>query len=140
VLQVQDVALLCVGGAISIDRKARPPRLYWPTEGFALDLNRLAALDLAEVSVVVTHTAPDDVAPLTITPLVRQFVPGDPHLLDDLREERQRMALLRTQILERASPHLWCYGHFHTTAREHVGPLAYVLLDILEMYPFPARQ
>lgn len=72
VLSVQDVAMLCIGGAISIDRKVRSARNYWPAEGFALDPDRLAALDLSRVAVVVTHTAPHDVAPVAITPIVWQ--------------------------------------------------------------------
>jgi predicted phosphodiesterase len=135
VLRLEGHTLLCVGGAISIDRLARSPGIsYWPDEGFRLDAQRLAALDLSGLDMVVTHTAPDDAPPREPGAVVHMYAAADPGLLRELPEERRQISRLRELLLQRAGPRLWVYGHFHAHATSTMGGILYIMLDVHQFY------
>jgi UDP-2,3-diacylglucosamine pyrophosphatase LpxH len=133
-LTVDGRTILCVGGATSSDRVLRTPgRDYWPDEGFCLDEQRIAELDLEGLWAVVTHTAPDFAPPLRLhTPPFS--VPGDPDLFTDLRRERSAVTRLHALLTERAQPAYWFYGHFHGSAREDIAGTRFVMVATMELY------
>jgi len=95
VLSVQGARILCVGGALSIDRiLRRRNHSYWPDEGVVLDEGYLAALNLIDLWGVITHTAPDIAPPFAIDSSVRGYLAVDPPLADDLRRERAALTRL----------------------------------------------
>jgi UDP-2,3-diacylglucosamine pyrophosphatase LpxH len=133
-LTVDGRTVLCVGGATSSDRVLRTPsRDYWPDEGFSLDEQRIAGLNLEGLWAVVTHTAPDFAPPLRLhTPPFS--VPGDPDLFTDLRRERSAVTRLHTLLSARARPAYWFYGHFHASAREDIAGTRFVMVASMELY------
>jgi Calcineurin-like phosphoesterase len=137
VLRLEGLAVLCIGGAISVDRLTRSPGKYWPDEGFTLDSARLAQIDLTNLSMVATHTAPDGAFPREFGPIVAHFAQHDPTLLQELSAERRAMATLADLIAERVTPQYWCYCHFHDRHVEQIGSTCYVLLGIFEYAEIP---
>ncbi len=137
VLHLEGQAVLCAGGAVSVDRRARVVGAYWPNEGFVLDAERLDRLDLTGLSIVATHTAPEGAHPRELGPLVAHFARNDPSLLEELAAERRAMAALAALVAKRAVPRFWCYGHFHDRRIEQIGPTCYLLLDVLEFAEVP---
>jgi Calcineurin-like phosphoesterase len=133
VLHLDGHSVLCVGGAISVDRRARGPASCWPDEGFVLDPDRLGHLYLGNLYAVATHTAPHSAFPREFGSIVWEFAQRDPTLLDDLRAERQALTSLAERIAERAAPRHWCYGHFHGHMVEDIGTTRYRLVDVLEL-------
>jgi hypothetical protein len=134
-LSVEGRKILFVGGATSSDRLLRTPgRDYWLDEGFRLDEQRIAGLDLEGLWAVVTHTAPDFAPPLRPNTAPSSCVPGDPDLFTDLRRERSAVSRLHTLLSARARPAYWFYGHFHGSARDDIAGTRFVMVAPMEMY------
>jgi len=130
--------ILCVGGAISVDRRQRHVGVsYWQDEGFVFDPTALHAMDLSAVSAVVTHTAPSFAPPLQWSSLVWDFVRGDPHLAEDLNAERSAMDALYKAVTMRCPPRWWTYGHFHARATARHAGMEFLLLDVAEVRESP---
>jgi UDP-2,3-diacylglucosamine pyrophosphatase LpxH len=138
VIDLEGKRLLCVGGAISVDRTARSIGAYWHDEGFVLAPDRLARLDLTDLYAVVTHSAPEGIYPYEFGDLVYHYALRDPQLLAELWAERRALAQFRDLVTERARPLYWCYGHFHAHMVEAVGPTRFVLVDVLQCYDLAA--
>jgi len=132
-LSVEGRKILFVGGATSSDRLLRTPgRDYWLDEGFRLDEQRIAGLDLEGLWAVVTHTAPDFAPPLRLNTAPSSFVPGYPDLFTDLRRERRAVTRLHTLLSARARPTYWFYGHFHGSASEDIAGTRFVMVASME--------
>jgi hypothetical protein len=137
-LTIDRQRVLCVGGAISIDRRHRQAGItYWRDEGFVFDPTTLHAMDLSDVSAVVTHTAPSFAPPLQWGSLVWDSVRGDPALAEDLNAERSAMDALYEAVTVRCAPRWWAYGHFHARATARHAGTAFLLLDVAEMREIP---
>jgi hypothetical protein len=111
--------ILCVGGAVSIDRRLRQREQlgWWAQEGVRLCLDQLTG----QPDMVVTHSAPDFCPPHRLGALVHEFARHDPALLADIAAERQALTLL-FKALDRQRLRLWVYGHFHQRLEhEHAG-------------------
>jgi predicted phosphodiesterase len=142
VLSNEKQNILCIGGAVSIDRlysqgasKRINRPLWWKDEIFVFDLGRLnAILEVVDIDVVITHTAPKDFHPTQFGNLVYQYAQDDHLLLQDLENERWKVQ----QILERLRsdgtklPKKWFYGHFHESKSELFDSLEARLLGINE--------
>ena len=101
VINVGGRNILCVGGAVSIDRKYRRAanvRLelkevacYWPDELPVFDLSIIETIsESCSIDTVVTHTAPS-FCPLRDKHGVRSWLLQDLELSDDLDKERDIM-------------------------------------------------
>ena len=141
-------AILCVGGAVSLDRVVRRnspyyqpfrldeplrPNVYWPSEPPCFDE---AALDemsrFYAVDVVVTHTAPARCERIVKEGLY-YFSVDDDELLADVEEERRTMDRLYDYLVTRGHPlSQWYYGHFHQSFQYEMGGVMFVMLDIME--------
>ena len=133
VLSVQGARILCVGGALSIDRiLRRRNHSYWPDEGVVLDEGHLAALNLTDLWGVITHTAPDIAPPFAIDSSVRGYLDIDPPLADDLRHERAALTQLCTMVRTRTSIPTWAYGHFHGHAEVLHEGTRFILADVVQ--------
>ena len=124
--------ILCVGGAISIDRADRTEgKDYWADEKPVYSAKALAELRRGgyRIDTVVTHTAPSFCEFVTPPPSVT-----DPALLADMHDERETMDLLLDAL--RYDHHLlrrWYYGHFHKSWNACIDGIDYTMLAEMEM-------
>lgn len=146
--------ILCVGGAISIDRNMRVrmknntaehydgipmlrPAYYWSDEPPVFDVNRLNnALELAEgkIDTVVTHTAPSFCEFSDKGPMLLDFAKADPDLLDDCEKERAELDKLYNALKEHnVQVENWIYGHFHASRRMNIDNIMFTMLDCEEL-------
>lgn len=132
ILKIDGHNILCLGGAISIDRevKRKIPNHYWKDEHFVFDRKRLEAI--RGVDIVVTHTAPD-FAPLTkIHKNFVGYVERDTILKIDLEDERKILTESYNILSKNNKIDKWIYGHFHTSATTKYDNTEFILLNINE--------
>lgn len=107
VIRFKQRSILCVGGAISVNRserlmatwlaglKRRTIKYYWENEKPVFDINLLSRLKSKNIRIdtVVTHSAPSFCMPLLKTG-IENWLLEDEHLEADMAEERQVMDAL----------------------------------------------
>jgi hypothetical protein len=106
--------ILCIGGAISIDRIVRKAgRDYFPNEVVAYKPSMLK--NLRDVNVVATHIMPHFIPPFNQdSELIRNYATHDKNLVAELVEERQIMTKIYKDITVNNDITLWAYGHMHS--------------------------
>ena len=110
--------ILCVGGAVSIDRQFRLSQmdynrilgkkllpLYWKNESFRYDEEELQILQIEDIKIdtVITHSAPYFCPPLTKVD-VEHFCANDNELASDLDKERKDFSRLYEWLIENGHP------------------------------------
>ena len=125
--------ILCIGGAISIDRKVNIVDFsYWKEEGvtYREDLS-----EFKEITRVVTHTAPDFLPPYVFNQLVYYYINQDETLELELNLERQLMSNMIKQVIENNKDTLksYYYGHFHYSETKFIDNICFKLLDVNEL-------
>ena len=145
--------VLCVGGAVSLDRTMRMsspyyhpfrldeplrPNVYWPGELPFFDPVALDEIgELYAIDTLITHTAPSLCDRLAKQGLFF-FSVDDDTLLTDVNAEREVMDQLREYLLDREHPlRQWFYGHFHQSWHYELDGVMYHLLDIMEFREIP---
>lgn len=146
--------MLCVGGAISIDRSFRikewnrrkfifsksynqddllARNLYWPDEQPVLDKTQLSLINQSyKIDLIVTHTAPS-FCELIVKNNLDYWVNVDDSLLIDMKKEREVMTQLYEYLVENGHPITnWCYGHFHQSWHSSINEIMFSMLDIME--------
>jgi predicted phosphodiesterase len=139
-LELSGRRILCVGGAISLDRKGRILNYsWWANEGFRLDPAALARLDLSDLWAVVTHNAPDFAEPGNMVRPRAHYVRTyrDPTLPRDVQLERAAVTELHRLVMARATPQYWFYGHYHQYANVKIGDTTFVMVPELGSYSPP---
>lgn len=156
VIKVCNHAVLCVGGAISVDRNYRTseweqnikkqkrfghiidedilsPNYYWKNEIPVFNANLLDAI-LADCNIdtVVTHTAPS-FCELQDKAGICTWTKDDLELIPDLHDERSTMDTIHARLKEKKISH-WCYGHFHQSWHASIEGTLFKMLDIMELY------
>lgn len=149
--------ILCVGGAISIDRYFRirewdkvqkhhrpsdtgnsifSKGYYWPDEFPRFDEGKLDLIKgYCNIDTVITHTAPSFCEPLTKGNL-SSWAENDSSLLQDVEQERKVMDTLHSRLIADSHPIThWCYGHFHQSWHNSIDGIMFTMLDIMEFYP-----
>lgn len=132
--------ILCVGGAISIDRLARQQEhnacfLYWPQECPVYDPKKIKEITTAKIKIdtVITHTCPSFCPPQSKEG-IQNWLTQDPDLHQDLENERIIMNKVWQTLKEQGHPvKQWWYGHFHRSAWLKQEDCYFRLLDINEM-------
>lgn len=140
--------VLCIGGAISIDRNFRLSKmdydrilgkqsnpLYWPGESVIYDEAQLSLLEQEQVWIdsVVTHTAPAFCPPLSKEGL-EHWSAADENLPDDISRERETMTRIYDYLINHRHPlRTWYYGHYHASVSYLRGNVLFRLLDIMEL-------
>lgn len=152
--------ILCVGGAISIDRKTRLEKWAKYTERNARFLEKGALArhyywedevplfkpevlneinDVCAINAVVTHTAPTFCELQTKNGLC-YFACYDDALFDDVKNERSVMDEIYNLLVKQNHPIThWCYGHFHQSWHSSIDEILFKMLDIMELYQLPPR-
>lgn len=133
--------ILCIGGAVSIDRSRRldfqrdrgPHRLpcYWPDEMPVFDPEAIAALPVP-VDTVVTHCSPSFCA-MHDSIFVDEWSDMDPALREDMETESQTMDSIHQCLRESSYPVTdWFFGHYHQSWVMTIDGIRFKMLDILE--------
>ena len=142
-------AILCVGGAISVDRSYRlsDPRhhfpkpdkplernVYWANEYPIFKADKLDALgESCSIDTVVTHTAPSFCEVISRSGLANMAI-RDENLMDHVRYERQVMDKILECLKAKKHPlRHWFYGHFHQSWHQEIEGIQYNMLDIMEL-------
>jgi len=143
VLDIEGVKILCVGGAISIDRKPNPDVVdaygrkykgrtegtnYWSNEAFVFQ-----NVDLVNIDIVVTHTAPDFAPPYTKYGM-EKWIKHDPELSELVDKERSELTILYEQLKKTNNIGHWFYGHFHSSNTDYTDNTKFVLLNEHEFF------
>ena len=139
VIQACSHNILCVGGAISVDRQYRLDRkpldkeIYWDNEAPIFDENKLDAISHSfKVDTVITHSAPS-FCELTTKFGLSNWIMYDETLEDDVAHERQVMDEIYTSLKQNQhSLHYWYYGHFYQSWRSSIDGIMFKMLDIME--------
>lgn len=149
VLNLEGNNILCIGGAVSVDRKMRYTKnqnigrfdvrtgseTWWPDERFEFDNDKLK--EFRGINIMVTHTAPDYCIPdngYGFGPLVDGFIRYDPNLKLDLLEERRNMTLAFQTIKENNDITHHYYGHFHRADYINMYGTLHRVLGVGELY------
>ena len=149
VLNLEGQNILCIGGAVSVDRMMRKTKnqkagnfdiktgneSWWPDEIFNWEDDKL--VDLRDINVVVTHTAPDYCVPDNgngFGPFVNGLVANDPDLKLDLLEERRKMTLAFQTVKMYNDVKLHLYGHFHRSDMITIDGTEHRLLGVGELW------
>jgi predicted phosphodiesterase len=139
ILNVLDYNILCIGGAISIDRKDRIesnlkiksnyPKCYWEDEKilYVEDIERIDC----RVDIVLSHTAPISYDP----PLLRDSR-MDEELWEDILESRNYLERINSGI----KPKRWYYGHFHKSLSGSTGCTIWRGLAEMEILEIPPKE
>lgn len=149
VLNLEGKNILCIGGAVSIDRRMRKTKnqaigrydikgmneSWWPDEIFNWEDDKL--VDLRDINVVVTHNAPDYCVPDNSNgfgDFVNQFIAADPALKLDLLDERRKitMAFQTIKMYNQIEMHL--YGHFHRSDVTTIDGVQHRVLGVGELW------
>ena len=152
VLELCDKRILCIGGAVSVDRKWRytfkqkqgifenqtlGKESWWPDEVFVLDRDKLS--EMRNIDIVVTHTAPHYCEPdntFGFGPFVESIVreTGDTELKTDLNIERQAMTDAFSILkMNNTITHAY-YGHFHKSDVMNFDGIKHRLLNVNELW------
>ena len=158
IIQACAHTILCVGGAISIDRQIRihswqkklvrerlfasskeddtfAPNYYWIDEPPVLDIEILTQIGKEfRVDAVVTHTAPS-FCELQAKSGLSSWCLVDDKLMEDINEERATMDKLHRQLNAAKHPlSYWYYGHFHQSRSSKIANILFRMLDIMEFH------
>ena len=139
--------VLCVGGAVSVDRQIRMremerhlgKRYYWPNETVRYDAEALEAIRDAglKVDTVVTHTAPS-MCEFQSKQGLATWAQCDATLLDDCNAERAAMDDIIVHLKQDKHPlERWYYGHFHNSWHSEIDGVWFKMLDIMELLEVP---
>jgi len=152
VLELCGKKILCIGGAISVDRTWRYTKLqkqkifenqglgiesWWSDEAFILDRDKLG--EMTDINIVVTHTAPHYCEPDNtfgfgpfVDDIVRQT--GDNELKTDLLVERQQVTDAFEILKLNNNIELHLYGHFHKSDVLNFDGIKHRLLNVNELW------
>ena len=151
--------ILCVGGAISVDRVDRMEteelnvRHYmkyhrgvdieeacrkithcvWPDEAPVYDGDAICELKPNGICIehVITHTAPAFCDPHTKDGL-KYWVEKDPGLIESVTEERLTMNQIYDKLVAEGHPlKSWTYGHFHRHCMQEYDGIRFTMLDCI---------
>ena len=125
-LEFEGKSILCIGGAISIDRIDRVEGVsWWPDEvlDFRPELVR-------PVDVLLTHSAPAWIGPNRREGIVQHFCGFDLTLWEELKEERRQLG----EIFNLAKPKQYFMAHFHRHETIFRGDCKSTILDIFEFH------
>lgn len=157
VIQTAKHNILCIGGAISIDRTFRKsvleknildyakyhncslkeanklcPQLYWEDEPCCFDEKALEELKLnnIKIDIVCTHTCPSFCKPLTKDG-IKGWLRLDESLENDINKERNVMDKIYCKLKqEEHAINKWFYGHFHFHNSEYIEGTNFIMLDM----------
>jgi len=147
IIQACGRTILCIGGAVSVDRQIRLREMqrrpgkqyYWQNESPKYNTEALDAIheDCLKVDTIVTHTAPSFCEFQSKQGLI-SWAQEDAALLDDCDAERTTMDAILAHLKRDGHPlERWYYGHFHNSWHSELDGVWYKMLDIMELLEVP---
>lgn len=138
VVEVDDERVLCIGGAVSLDRYGR--RAYWGKGkiGWWKDEEVVDRLDLVRemegISVVATHTTPEFL-PTMHSSMAYTYIDRDKNLRADIAREKKLLADVYEELVTSGKNclRLWFCGHMHRSASLIYGGTNFSILNIKEI-------
>lgn len=142
VIQACGHNILCIGGAVSIDRSHRidydkahaksGKSSYWTDEMPVYDAARLDEIGASlKIDTVISHTAPSFCELISKNGLA-QWASQDPKLLADCETERQTIDKILSHLKSSGHPiKHWYYGHFHQSWNAEIDSILFSMLDIM---------
>lgn len=151
VLELEGKKILCVGGAVSVDREWRytgaqrrgefdvvPGQSWWRDEIFVLEKEKV--VDLKGINIVVTHTCPSYCPPDNtfgfgsfVEGIIRDT--GDVGLKTDLNVERQAMNdLFHYLKINGNNIDNHYYGHYHKSEVQNYDGIVHRMLGVGELW------
>lgn len=143
IIQVCEHNILCIGGAISIDRYDRQKydnrnriskvASYWPNEIPVYNEPLLNEISKEfKIDMVITHTAPS-FCELISKDGIANWAEWDDKLLADIDDERQTIDKIFNHLKADGHPvSHWYYGHFHRSWTAEIEGILFSMLDIME--------
>ena len=134
VLELLGKRILCVGGAVSVDRsKLKEGYNYW--SGEELEYNWEKLKDIHDINILCMHTLPESIYfnfGLNIKPkFVKQQLVDDPYLAADLDKELKEAEKIFKHVNTGQELKFYC-GHFHKSLSTSFDNVAATILDINE--------
>lgn len=144
-------SILCVGGAVSVDRLPRMEEnarrreirssfnpLWWEDEAPVFDYDAIAFLPKdTRIDTVVSHTCPSFCWPEEKREL-QSWAVLDPALIDDVEKERQTMDEVFNALVSTGHPlERWYYGHYHRSWTGRREDVLFSMLDEGEFKEIP---
>ncbi len=149
--------ILCVGGAISVDRVPRikewnkkmmkvhqyshntpldptfAQNYYWENESPVYNEQLLDKInDICAIDTVITHTAPS-FCELQSKLGLNSWEDEDETLIEDVEQERGVMDAIYDKLHFQNHPlSHWYYGHFHQSWHSEINEVMFRMLDIME--------
>lgn len=158
ILKACSHTILCIGGAISIDRQWRKEQwlkmqseniythnnlfrqelgrnIYWQAEAPIYDSKKMDVISKEfTIDTVITHTAPA-FCELHSKDGLKAWGKRDSALLADVSLERAIMDKIYNHLQQHNHPiKYWCYGHFHQSWHSSINGTLFIMLDIMEFY------
>lgn len=151
VLNLADKKILCIGGAVSVDREFRYTKKqkqgiyennigiesWWPDEVFVLDIDKLK--ELRDINIMVTHTCPDYCPPdntfglgYFVEGIIKET--GDNQLRTDLNFERNQVTQAFAIVKMNNDIEFAYYGHFHKSDNINILGTKHRLLKVNELW------
>jgi len=141
VLNIENENILCIGGAISIDRIPRIKRgiengttEYWPDEKIIFDYDK--ANSYRNIDRMVTHTSPNFAMPWSIGKIVYEFAEKDKSLIKDITTERTKLTDLVNIIMSNNKLKGYYYGHFHNYYTTYVNNCEFICVNVNQFLQF----
>lgn len=151
VVEVGNKRVLCISGAISIDRSYRKnlnntklnnyiyyhkcnmetalqqcPLYYWENEAVKYQPKLTERVDI-----ICSHSAPSFCYPTDKGSIVMEYAQYDETLLEDIQKERETLDLIYNDYKDEITH--WYYGHFHQSMFQEINNIKFRLLDIGEL-------
>lgn len=131
VLETKNGNVLCIGGAISIDRSQRTEYVSWWKDEKMVLPDELDYLDISKesIDIVATHCCP-----LVCGPRFKDamgFEKVDKFIMSELHNERLDFNDLLEGIKKVSKIKYWFYGHFHGHFSDEIDGIRFTGLDML---------
>lgn len=132
--------ILCVGGAVSIDRAMRmipctskSTPIFWADEAPVFRPDEIEGIPAdIRIDTVVTHTAPSS-CEISSQAGILTWALYDNTLLQDYAQERRTMDMVKAFLENQGHhPQDWFYGHFHQSWTGTIDNTRFHMLDIME--------
>lgn len=121
VLQLNNYNVLCIGGAVSVDKYCRTENVSWwageeikylDLSEFKNDISNIQTNTGLNIDIVCTHTSPAFCEPLSKEGL-QYFAKHDPSIIDKCDFERKYLTDIYDILSDNCYIKYWFYGHFH---------------------------
>lgn len=115
VLQIEDNNILCIGGAISIDRLVRTVNIDWWKDE---EIIKQSVTHCRDLQGVITHNVPLFCPPFGINNIVKYYIDlekslGNQFFESQLLGERKYLSDVFEELHQNNDLKFWCSGHMH---------------------------